>query len=137
MDSVPQQRHRLHALLTDFDAVLAVEYDALRRREPERLYDAIAHKQRLTAALDGFSPSVEALKPAAADTTADDEWNAIQRLLSRCALANRTNGAAIEASRSFVTSLLDIVTGRSTTERTYTARGRISATTSRSNFERV
>ena len=133
MDSVPQQRRRLHALLTDFDAVLAVEYDALRRREPERLYDAIAHKQRLTTALDGFSPSVEALKP----TTADDEWNAIQRLLSRCALANRTNGAAIEASRSFVTSLLDIMTGRSTTERTYTARGRISATTSRSNFERV
>ena len=134
MDSVPQRRHRLHALLTDFDAVLAVEYDALRRRDPERLYEAIAHKQRLTAALDGFAPS-EALKPGAADTTADDEWNAIQRLLSRCALANRTNGAAIEASRSFVTSLLDIMTGRSTSERTYTARGRISAATSRSNFE--
>ena len=136
MQSVQQRRHRLHALLTDFDAVLAVEYDALRRRQPERLADAIAQKQRLAYELDGLGPAVEDLKPGAAEPEAS-EWNEIQRLLGRCALANRTNGAAIDASRSFVTSLLDILTGRPTAGRTYTARGHLNATASGGDYTRV
>ena len=136
MQSVQQRRNRLHALLIDFDAVLALEYDALRRRQSDRLADAIAEKQRLASELDGLGPAFEELKPGAADSVTQ-EWNEIQRLLGRCALANRTNGAAIDASRSFVTSLLDILTGRSTTGRTYTARGHLNATASGGGYTRV
>ncbi|MCC7123178.1 MAG: flagellar protein FlgN [Gammaproteobacteria bacterium] len=119
-------RSDLRALLEDFDRVLASEYDALRRRDTAALEDAVQTKQHLVAALGtlgGRSP----LPPADADLSPEEraEWGQIRALLARCALANRTNGAAIDASRNFVTSLIDLMTGRRPGERVYDARGRL------------
>jgi flagellar biosynthesis/type III secretory pathway chaperone len=65
------------------------------------------------------------------------EWAQIRTLLARCALANRTNGAAIDASRHFVTSLLDLLTGRRPGERVYDARGRLGDSGRSRAWERV
>jgi flagellar biosynthesis/type III secretory pathway chaperone len=130
-----EPRHRFHALLTQFDAVLATEYEALRHRDSEGLEQLIATKQRLADELDGYS---EHLRHWQATTSADDEqWVAIRNLLARCALANRTNGAAIKASQNFVTSMLDLLTGRRVGERTYTARGRLGPGVTQSTYEQI
>jgi len=133
----PQSRHRLHALLKDFDRVLASEYEAVRTRDAERLQSAVDAKQRLTSDIEKLTPQIR--PPAASPHNAGEheEWAAIQRLLGRCALANRTNGAAIDASRSFMTSLLDLLSGRRISERTYTASGRLDSQAQRLRVERV
>lgn len=138
-DATPavRARHRLHALLQDFDAALASEYDALRKRDPERLRLTVETKQRLAGDLEQLAPHVKAPSDAAADAEDLAQWDEIQRLLSRCALANRSNGAAIEASRAFVNSMLDLMTGRRPGERTYTASGRMETGGSRLRYERV
>lgn len=129
-------RHQLRALLEDFDTVLASEYEALRQRDPDRLQVAITAKQRLASDIEALSPLF-----SSSDLNDDDheqtEWAAIRGLLGRCALANRTNGAAIDASRCFVTSLLDLLSGQRASERTYTATGRLNSHAPRLRFERV
>jgi flagellar biosynthesis/type III secretory pathway chaperone len=138
-DATPavRARHRLHALLQNFDAALAAENDALRRRDPEGLRLTVEAKQRLAGDLEQLAPHVKA--PDGSDAEARDlaQWNEIQHLLSRCALVNRTNGAAIEASRAFVNSLLDLMIGRRPVERTYTASGRMETGGSQLRYERV
>lgn len=128
-------RHNLRALLNDFDAVLSAEYEALRQRDSDRIETLVATKQRLASDLDKWTPQVREWQASA--TAEDDEWNTIHNLLGRCALANRTNGAAIDASRCFVTTMLDLLTGRRSTERTYTARGRLGASLAKSSYDRV
>ena len=49
----------------------------------------------------------------------------LRALMHRAQHANRVNGAAIESSQLFTSSLLDILRGRVPGERTYTARGRL------------
>lgn len=127
---------RLRALLTEFDAVLSAEYEALRERNADGLDAAISRKQRLARDLDTVTAQVTP-PPTIADPALLEEWSEIRTLLGRCALANRTNGAAIDASRSFVTSMLDILTGRNVRERTYTARGRLAPAVPRATYERV
>lgn len=130
-------RHRLHALLKDFDAVLASEYEAVRLRDADRLQAAVDAKQRLASDIEQLTPLIEAPALDSRDRTEQEEWAAIQSLLGRCALANRTNGAAIDASRCFMTSMLDLLSGRRTGERTYTAAGRLSNQASRLRIERA
>jgi flagellar biosynthesis/type III secretory pathway chaperone len=127
--------HRLRDLLTEFDVVLASEYTALRERDSERLATLVASKQRLANELEAFAPQIRAWQ--ANSLARDDEWQALRTLLDRCSRANRTNGAAIDASRSFVTSMLDLLTGRRANERTYTARGRLGMGSHQSNYVRV
>ncbi|HMM78336.1 MAG TPA: flagellar protein FlgN [Gammaproteobacteria bacterium] len=133
-----EARGTLRALLEDFDRVLAGEYEALRRRDTAALEHAVETKHRLIASLGTLGrqcppPAAEvALTP---EETA--EWAQIRMLLARCALANRTNGAAIDASRNFVTSLLDLLTGRRPGERVYDARGRLGDSGRSRAWERV
>jgi flagellar biosynthesis/type III secretory pathway chaperone len=132
-----RSRHRLHALLKDFDTVLASEYEALRLRDPDRLQAAVDAKQRLASDIEGLTPQLDVPNTAPGDADEQEEWVAIQRLLGRCALANRTNGAAIDASRCFVTSMLDLLSGQRAGERTYTSTGRLHSQAPRLRFERV
>jgi flagellar biosynthesis/type III secretory pathway chaperone len=132
-----RSRHQLHALLKDFDAVLASEYEALRHRDPERLQTAVHEKQRLAGDIEALAPLLNMARAAHHDDTEHTEWAAIRNLLGRCALANRTNGAAIDASRCFVTSMLDLMSGQRAGERTYTAAGRLNSHAPRLRFERV
>lgn len=133
-----QARHRLRALLVDFDNVLAREYEALRHRDAGSLETTVADKQRLVSEIDTLT---HCAAPPASDTANDpdasEDWLQIRGLLARCALANRTNGAAIAASRCFVTSLLDVLCGRAATERTYNARGRLAGAHSYRGADRV
>lgn len=131
-------RSTLRALLEDFDRVLASEYEALRRRDTAALEDAVQLKQQLVSSIAALSQ--ECPVPARdAELSLEDsqEWAQIRALLARCALANRTNGAAIDASRNFVTSLLDLVTGRRPGERVYDARGRLGDNGRSRAWERV
>ncbi len=132
-----RSRHQLHALLKDFDAVLASEYEALRHRDAERLHTAVHEKQRLAGDIEALTPLLDAASAVHHDDTEQAEWAAIRNLLGRCALANRTNGAAIDASRCFVTSMLDLMSGQRAGERTYTAAGRLNSHAPRLRFERV
>ena len=132
-----RSRHHLHALLKDFDAVLASEYEALSQRDSERLQTAVHAKQRLASDIEALTPLLDAANTTQGDDTEQPEWAAIRSLLGRCALANRTNGAAIDASRCFVTSMLDLMSGQRTGERTYTAAGRLNSHAPRLRFERV
>ena len=136
MSSALEQPRRLRALLTDFDAVLSAEYEALRQRDADSLDAAVASKQRLAREIEVLTAHVTP-PPATVDLALLDEWSAIRALLSRCALANRTNGAAIDASRCFITSMLDILSGSNIRERTYTARGRLAAAMPRAGYERI
>ena len=135
-DTLAQPR-RLRALLANFDVALSAEYEALRQRDPDGLQAAISTKQRLANEFDALTPQ---LTPPAVDTHDPallEEWDTIRALLARCALANRTNGAAIDASRCFVTSMLDILTGRNARERTYTAQGRLGPAVPQARYDRV
>ena len=132
-----RSRHQLQALLENFDTVLASEYEALRQRDPERLQVAVDAKQRLASAIEGLAPLLEAPGSVQGEDSEHAQWTAIRGLLGRCALANRTNGAAIEASRCFVTSMLDLLSGQRAGERTYTAAGRLHSHAPRLRFERV
>ncbi len=119
-------RAHLRALLMDFDRVLAGEYEALRQRDTGGLEAAVLEKQLLVNAISAASTQCN-LPSAGADLApeASEDWAQIRALLARCALANRTNGAAIDASRNFVTSLLDLICGHQPGERLYNARGRV------------
>lgn len=121
-----EARGTLRALLEDFDRVLASEYEALRRRDTAALEHAVETKQQLVTSLGTLGRQCP-LPAADAELSPEEttEWAQIRTLLARCALANRTNGAAVDASRNFVTSLLDLLTGRRPGERVYDARGRL------------
>lgn len=133
-------RKTLRALLADFDQVLASEYEALRQRDTDKLEAAVASKQQLVSAITATSrlcPPPPADAASDEDPTSTEDWAQIRKLLSRCALANRTNGAAIDASRSFVTSLLDLICGRRPGERLYDASGRMGDSNRSRAWERV
>lgn len=133
-----ESRGKLHALLEDFDRVLAHEYEALRRRDTTALEEAVQTKQQLVAALGSMGQQCP-LPATGAELAPEEtaEWAQIRTLLARCALANRTNGAAIDASRNFVTSLLDLLTGRRPGERVYDARGRLGDSGRSRAWERI
>lgn len=135
-------RKSLLALLEDFDRVLDSEYEALRARDVDGLEAAVSRKQALVGALAETSsrcplPASFSETQAGDDPTASAEWSAIRDLLARCALANRTNGAAVDASRNFVNSLLDLMTGRQPGGRLYDARGRVGDSGRRRTWESV
>lgn len=125
---------RLQGLLQDFEAVLAAEYEALRTRDTVRLDSIIARKDSLAAELDDIGRQLPKPGP---DRDASPEWTEIRALILRCAQANRANGAAIEANRTFVTSLLDVLRGRSPTARTYDARGRLGGSAAGTALEKA
>lgn len=135
-------RRSLLALLEDFDRVLSSEYEALRTRDTDGLETAVARKQELVGAIAQATrqhplPGNFAETQLSDDPEASAEWAAIRKLLARCALANRTNGAAVDASRNFVDSLLDLMTGRQPGARLYDARGRCGANARRRTWESV
>lgn len=126
MTTATEARGSLRALLEDFDRVLASEYEALRMRDADALEQAAQSKQQLVASLGTLSRQCPLpARDAVLSPEESEEWAQIRALLARCALANRTNGAAIDASRNFVTTLLDLLCGRRPGERVYDARGRI------------
>ena len=131
-------RKTLRALLVDFDRVLSGEYEALRQRDTDGLEAAVVEKQQLVSAISVASSQCT-LPPADAELAPEEseEWAQIRALLARCALANRTNGAAIDASRNFVTSLLDLICGHQPGERLYNARGRVGDTGRSRAWDRV
>ena len=102
-------RAELEARLLELTSLLAVEYDDIRERDMEQLAARSADVSALLT--DPDAPAGQQL----------------HALLSRAQQANRTNGAAIESSQLFTTSLLDILRGRAPGERTYTSRGRLGA----------
>jgi flagellar biosynthesis/type III secretory pathway chaperone len=118
-------RAELEARLLELTSLLAVEYDAIRERDMEQLAHIARDKQLLVESIDvaARSADVSALLTDP-DAPAGQQLHA---LLSRAQQANRTNGAAIESSQLFTTSLLDILRGRAPGERTYTSRGRLGA----------
>jgi flagellar biosynthesis/type III secretory pathway chaperone len=135
-------RKSLRALLAEFDQVLASEYEALRARDTDGLENAVARKQELVGAIATAGKRCPVPPPGApgdpaGDPEASAEWAEIRQLLARCALANRTNGAAVDASRNFVNSLLDLLTGRRPGERLYDARGRVGESGRRRTWESV
>lgn len=120
-----EARSTLRALLEDFDRVLAREYEALRQRDASAIEDAAHRKQRLVGSLDEAARHCPLPRQDATLTPEETaEWAQIRALLLRCSLANRTNGAAIDASRNFVTSLLDLMLGGRPRGQVYDARGR-------------
>ena len=118
-------RRALRELLQEFESVLASEYDALLRRDTAQLEVAVSDKQRLTAAL-GETARLCDLQTRGnhPDVAVQREWHDIEGLLARCALANQTNGAAVNSSKNLVGSLLDVLSGRSPRARLYDAKGR-------------
>jgi|LNFM01.1.fsa_nt_gb flagellar biosynthesis/type III secretory pathway chaperone len=137
MSSVDARRH-LRALLEDFDRVLAGEYEALRQRDNDSLEEAVVAKQQLVEAISTASRQCE-LPAASAGLNPEEseEWAQIRALLARCALANRTNGAAIDASRHFVNTLLDLLCGQTPGKGLYNARGRVGDAGRTRDWERV
>ena len=136
--STVEARKTLRALLEDFDRVLTSEYDALRTRDVDALEEAAASKQQLVGTLATLGRQCPP-PPADAALSVEEsaEWAQIRALLARCALANRTNGAAIDASRNFVTSLLDLFCGRRPGERVYDASGRMGDASRSRAWDRV
>ncbi len=127
---------QLRALLSRFEIVLATEYEALRTRDTEALYDVIEEKMRLAAEIEQLTPTIKIPTPQS-PAAEQAEWETIRKLLAKCELENRTNGATISANQKFATSMLDIITGRRAVERTYGASGRLSNQAARLRFERV
>ena len=78
-----RSRHQLHALLKDFDTVLASEYEAVRLRDPDRLHTAVNDKQRLASDLEALAPLLAASSSVQDDATEQAEWAAIRGLLGR------------------------------------------------------
>lgn len=117
-------RAELEARLLELSSLLAAEYDAIRQRDTEQLTRIAHDKQQLVERINAAARSadVRALLETDRDTEAGQHLHA---LMTHAQQANRTNGAAIESSQLFTSSLLDILRGRVPGERTYTARGRL------------
>lgn len=127
-------RAELEARLLELTSLLEAEYDAIRERDTGEL-------ARIADAKQSLVERINAAAGAADVTTLLDERNPagehLHTLMVRCAQANRINGAAIESSQSFTTSLLDILRGRVPGERTYTSRGRLGAQIEAATLVRV
>lgn len=120
-------RETLHTLLRDFEHTLAQEYAALRTRDVAAIEAAVTHKRELTLALNEAASQCDlsALRDVSPHADEQAAWTEIRALLERCALANRTNGAAVETSKTLTNTLLDLLSGRPAGERLYNARGRV------------
>ena len=130
MSTTPAARETLQALLVDFERTLAQEYEALRTRNVEALETAVTHKRELTLAISetGSQCDLSALGTDNTDNLDGPDlayWTEIRALVERCAVANRTNGAAVKTGRTFTNALLDLISGRPAGESLYDARGRV------------
>lgn len=113
----------LEARLLELTSLLAAEHDAVRERNMDELTRIADAKQTLVANIDAAARSADTSALLAdPDAPGAEELRALMR---RAQQANRVNGAAIESSQLFTSSLLDILRGRVPGERTYTARGRL------------
>ncbi len=113
----------LEARLLELTSLLAAEHDAVRGRNIDELTRIADAKQNLVTRIDAAARS-DAIGALLTDPDAAgaEELRALMRGAQQ---ANRINGAAIESSQLFTSSLLDILRGRAPGERTYTARGRL------------
>ena len=116
-------RAELEARLLELTSLLASEYDAIRERDTEQLARLADDKHALVARIDAAARSADVSALLSDPDTSDVEE--LRALMHRAQHANRVNGAAIESSQLFTSSLLDILRGRVPGERTYTARGRL------------
>lgn len=123
-----EARRQLHEALTVFLEILEEEAEALRRRNAEGLEQAIARKKTQTGLLAALTPECEFPADGApsSDPVERAELDTLKALITRCAQANQTNGAAVAANREFTQSLLDILRGRPPGERLYEASGKVS-----------
>lgn len=113
----------LEARLLELTSLLAAEYDAIRERNTDVLARIADDKQTLVARIDAAARNADISSLLAdPDARGAEELRALMRGAQH---ANRVNGAAIESSQLFTSSLLDILRGRVPGERTYTARGRL------------
>lgn len=120
-------RAELEARLLELTSLLEAEYDAIRTRDTGELAKLAEAKQVLVASIDAVARSAD-VGTLLADADHGDNA-ALRELMQRAQQANRINGAAIESSQLFTSSLLDILRGRVPGERTYTARGRLGVQT--------
>ncbi len=116
-------RAELEARLLELTSLLAVEYDAIRQRDTEQLTRIADDKQQLVERINAASLSADVR--ALLDDPDTEAGRHLLALMTNAQQANRTNGAAIESSQLFTSSLLDILRGRVPGERTYTSRGRL------------
>ena len=121
-------RKALLALLVDFSRLLIEEYEALLGRQAGIIEACARRKQDLTAAIEVAARDCDfAGRKHDTSPEARQEWSRIEAMLNDCAIANRKNGAAVQASRQVVGALLDIMRGKVPGERLYDARGRAGA----------
>ncbi len=115
----------LEARLLELTSLLAAEYDAIRERDTGELARIAEAKQSLVARIDAAARSTDISALLGDPEAGGAEAEELRVLMHRAQQANRVNGAAIESSQLFTSSLLDILRGRVPGERTYTARGRL------------
>ena len=118
---------QLIAQLNEFEAVLEREYAAIRQRDVGQIESLTQDKQSF---IEDINRTAAEMGEALNDLLKKESSTVsklVRGLIERCAKANRTNGCAIESSKSFTTTLLDILHGKVPGERTYTARGRLGA----------
>ena len=125
----------LNALLESLNQTLKDEYAALKSGEVEELNLLIEQKGELLKNIEGISKRVEPTLAAAQQSTEESVLmsapadipayvqTALEHLLS-CRQQNQINGGSIEANRKFSESLLDIMTSRGVTTKTYDASGK-------------
>ncbi len=117
-------RAELEARLLELSSLLAVEYDAIRQRDTDQLTRLALDKQQLVERINAASRNTD-VRALLEDEQDPEAGQHLLALMTHAQQANRTNGAAIESSQLFTSSLLDILRGRVPGERTYTSRGRL------------
>lgn len=138
-DPEPAAIDTLIVCLDDLESLLQREYEAIRARDLELLGSVTRDKQTL---VDQINRTASTLGDTLAEIVAEQASRSpsgqkIRALIGRCQQANKTNGGAIESSQAFTVSLLDVLRGRVPGERTYTARGRLGASSGSSAFLRA
>lgn len=125
----------LNALLEGLNQTLIDEYEAVKNGAVEELNLLIEQKAELLRNIEGISkrvePALEAAHSVSNDLSLEDSRSeippyiqtALENLLN-CQKQNQINGGTIEANRRFSETLLDIITAKETTGKTYNSSGK-------------
>lgn len=141
---------RLAALMSGFVELLGLETKALGERNADALHAVAERKlelgadvERATTALEqalrgaGLPAGRGGLARALASAELRAIWRQVRRDGKRCAQLNRANGAVIELSRAFNTTLLNLICGREQSCPTYTRAGRVDGAAEKRALARV
>ena len=118
-------KKEIENLMVELSETLAQEYEVLRKRDIEGLEAAIERKSTILAKLESASGAIDRAREALGSGDLLEDWPELHDIAADCAVANRTNGGAIELNRGLVANLLDTLYGVSRAERTYDAHGHL------------